>query len=178
MKHLDLSNLLITGIDGKFPEESGGQNDQSMQLSIGVLKVWFMFNSLASIPALQLEPVGAVGTRPRWMCMISGAKSTLILSHCPCPFNFDTPGILSQKTTGQKNTPDLPDVFARNLGTQGHLKKVHSWIKFPWRTSMVSTLKDRLRRVPVPLLCLQQQCIDLNLHCLELLAWDLWPCKS
>lgn len=39
---------------------------------------------------------------------------------------------------------------------------------------MVSTLKDRLRRVPVPLLCLQQQCIDLNLHCLELLAWDLW----
>ena len=39
---------------------------------------------------------------------------------------------------------------------------------------MISTLKDRLRRVPVPLLCLQQQCIDLNLHCLELLAWDLW----
>ena len=131
MKHLDLSNLLITGIDGKFPEESGGQNDQSMQLSIGVLKVWFMFNSLASIPALQLEPVGAVGTRPRWMCMISGAKSTLILSHCPCPFNFDTPGILSQKTTGQKNTPDLPDVFARNLGTQGHLKKSTLGSNFP-----------------------------------------------
>jgi len=102
-----------------------------MQLSIGVLKVWFMFKSLASIPALQLEPVGALGTLPRWMCMISGAKSTLILSHCPYPFNFDTRGILSQKKIGQKNAPDLPDVFARNLGTPGHLKKSTLGSNFP-----------------------------------------------
>ena len=39
---------------------------------------------------------------------------------------------------------------------------------------MVSTAKSPLPTCP-PLLCLQQQGIDLDLHCLELLAWDLWP---